>query len=203
MGDGGNKNDIGVGQVSDWYNINEGGKGQDIRQNLLGSILRIDINSGSPYGVPSDNPFAENQDDMKEIYAYGLRNPYRFSIDSKTGMIIAAYVGQVLSGQINVIRLADNYGWNLKEGTLCLNAADNKNPLPECPDQTSLGNKFVDLVIEFKKTYPIQRKVVVKRVSGAMWSGKKNVRTWVEIVFLVSQHQGNPNGVVFAAKVGG
>ncbi|WP_169714498.1 PQQ-dependent sugar dehydrogenase [Algoriphagus antarcticus] len=99
-----------MGQVSDWYNINEGGKGQDIRQNLLGSILRIDINSGSPYGVPSDNPFAENQDDMKEIYAYGLRNPYRFSIDSKTGMIIAAYVGQVLSGQINVIRLADNYG---------------------------------------------------------------------------------------------
>ncbi|MDX5480875.1 MAG: PQQ-dependent sugar dehydrogenase, partial [Hymenobacteraceae bacterium] len=96
LGDGGNKNDIGTGHVADWYNKNEGGNGQDVKQNLLGSILRIDVNSGASYSIPSDNPFADGNKGMKEIFAYGLRNPYRFSIDSETGMIIAGDAGQVL-----------------------------------------------------------------------------------------------------------
>jgi glucose/arabinose dehydrogenase len=65
LGDGGNKNDIGTGHVADWYKENDGGNGQDVKQNLLGSILRIDVNSGSPYGIPSDNPFAASQGGME------------------------------------------------------------------------------------------------------------------------------------------
>ncbi|MDX5436777.1 MAG: PQQ-dependent sugar dehydrogenase, partial [Pontibacter sp.] len=72
LGDGGNKNDIGTGHVADWYKKNEGGNGQDVKQNLLGSILRIDVNSGASYSIPSDNPFADGNKGMKEIFAYGL-----------------------------------------------------------------------------------------------------------------------------------
>ncbi|MEJ8804070.1 PQQ-dependent sugar dehydrogenase [Pontibacter sp. H249] len=205
LGDGGNKNDIGEGHVTDWYNKNDGGNGQDVKQNLLGSILRIDVNSGSPYGIPSDNPFAGNQDGMKEIYAHGLRNPYRFSIDNKTGMIIAADAGQVLREEINVIRKGANYGWNVKEGTLCFNAADNKNPLPDCPDQDSLGNKFVNPVIEFKNsmTYPDEGLGIVS-VGGYVYRGNKRAALNGDYLFGVwTQHHGKPDGAVFAAKMAG
>ncbi|MGE5519100.1 MAG: PQQ-dependent sugar dehydrogenase, partial [Candidatus Dadabacteria bacterium] len=83
IGDGGNKNDIGPGHVEDWYTVNAGGNGQDIEQNLMGNVLRIDVNSstdGKPYGIPSDNPFV-NKRGLDEIFAYGFRNPYRFSFD--------------------------------------------------------------------------------------------------------------------------
>ncbi|MEZ4571783.1 MAG: PQQ-dependent sugar dehydrogenase [Thermomicrobiales bacterium] len=81
MGDGGNRDDEGRGHVRDWYDFNAGGNGQDIEENLLGSILRIDVDAeGEPYGIPSDNPFVDGAG-MDEIYAYGFRNPYRFSFD--------------------------------------------------------------------------------------------------------------------------
>jgi glucose/arabinose dehydrogenase len=58
LGDGGGADDVGLGHVEDWYEANAGGNGQDIQQNMLGSILRIDVNAGVPYGIPADNPFA-------------------------------------------------------------------------------------------------------------------------------------------------
>jgi glucose/arabinose dehydrogenase len=205
LGDGGNKNDIGTGHVKDWYKENEGGNGQDIKKNLLGSILRIDVNSGSPYGIPSDNPFVASQVGMKEIYAYGLRNPYRFSIDKENGMIIAGDAGQVLFEEINVIKKGGNYGWNVKEGTSCFNAADNKSPLPDCPDQDSLGNKFIDPVIEFKNTttYPKEGLGLVN-VGGYVYRGNKLAGLNGNYLFGVwTQHHGKPNGAIFAAEVAG
>ena len=77
IGDGGNADDVGNGHVSDWYTVNAGGNGQDIYANLMGNILRIDVN-GSPYNIPADNPFVGTPA-RPEIYAYGFRNPYRFS----------------------------------------------------------------------------------------------------------------------------
>ncbi|MFD2512462.1 PQQ-dependent sugar dehydrogenase [Pontibacter locisalis] len=205
IGDGGNKNDIGTGHVADWYNENDGGNGQDIKQNLLGSILRIDVNSGSPYGIPSDNPFAANQGGMKEIFAYGLRNPYRFSIDKETGMIIAGDAGQVLREEINVIQKGSNYGWNVKEGTLCFNAANNENPLPDCPDQDSLGNKFINPVIEFKNSmsYPEEGLGIVG-IGGYVYRGDKRAALNGHYLFGVwTQHHDKPAGAVFAAEVAG
>lgn len=152
IGDGGNKNDIGTGHVQDWYKENEGGNGQNFSKNLLGSILRIDVNKNSPYTVPADNPFANGKNGMQEIYAYGLRNPYRFSFNQETGMLIVGDAGQVLHEEIDVIKKGGNYGWNVKEGTQCFNAANNKQPLPDCPDHDSIGNKFIDPVIEFKNS---------------------------------------------------
>ncbi|MCX2740848.1 PQQ-dependent sugar dehydrogenase [Pontibacter anaerobius] len=205
LGDGGNKNDIGTGHVSDWYKENDGGNGQDVKQNLLGSILRIDVNSGASYGIPSDNPFADGNNGMKEIYAYGLRNPYRFSIDQETGMIIAGDAGQVLYEEMNVIKKGANYGWNVKEGTSCFNAADNKNPLPDCPDEDSLGTKFTDPVIEFKNSMSFpQEGLGIVGVGGYVYRGQKYEGLDGNYLFGVwTQHHGKPDGAIFAAQVSG
>jgi glucose/arabinose dehydrogenase len=69
IGDGGGANDVGPNHVPDWYTTNDGGNGQDIEANLLGNILRIDVNSGEPYGIPADNPFV-NKTGRDEIYAF-------------------------------------------------------------------------------------------------------------------------------------
>lgn len=95
VGDGGGANDVGLGHVEDWYADNAGGNGQDITDNLLGSILRIDVDTGAPYAVPPDNPFV-GKDGLDEIWAYGFRNPYRMSFDGDR--LFAGDAGQVVVG---------------------------------------------------------------------------------------------------------
>ncbi len=147
IGDGGGANDTPVGHVPDWYLPNAGGNGQDIEANLFGNILRIDVDNGTPYSIPADNPFV-GKPGLDEIYAYGLRNPYRFSIDSKGNHdIIAGDVGQLLYEEINVIKKGANYGWNVKEGFICFNAASSRIPFADCPNVDNLGNPLVDPVI--------------------------------------------------------
>jgi glucose/arabinose dehydrogenase len=85
--------------------------------NLLGKILRLDVDSGTPYTIPSDNPFIGAPGARPEIYAFGLRNPWRFSFDrggTRQGFI--ADVGQNLWEEINLLRKGANYGWRVMEG---------------------------------------------------------------------------------------
>ena len=108
----------------------DGGSGGDPHNNgqrldtLLGKLLRIDVDRGRPYAIPDDNPFADGGGEP-EIWAYGLRNPWRFSFDSEHLWI--ADVGQNALEEVNRRRADEagvNYGWNVMEGTDCYAAGD-------------------------------------------------------------------------------
>ncbi len=95
--------------------------GQNL-QTLLGKILRIDVNrteNGNRYAIPPDNPFVNSLNVRKEIWAYGLRNPWRFSFDALSGILYAADVGQNHREEIDIIQKGKNYGWRVMEGTIC------------------------------------------------------------------------------------
>jgi len=90
------------------------GNGQNINTSL-GKILRIDIDSSAPYTIPADNPFV-GSDGLDEIYAYGFRNPYRFSFDYATDRLYVADVGQDTWEEIDIVEKGGNYGWRILEG---------------------------------------------------------------------------------------
>ncbi|MFB6264029.1 MAG: sorbosone dehydrogenase family protein [Bradymonadaceae bacterium] len=94
------------------------GSGQDT-STLLGSLIRIDVDGGDPYAIPPDNPFADGNGGRPEIYAWGLRNPWRFSFDTATGRLWVADVGQNDWEEVNIVEKGGNYGWNVMEGKHC------------------------------------------------------------------------------------
>ncbi len=112
-----------------YVGLGDGGSGGDPRGNgqdtstLLGAILRIDVSAldeTGRYAVPPDNPFAGGDGTARgEIWAYGLRNPWRFSFDRETGDLWAADVGQNRYEEVDIIRPGRNYGWNVMEGSKC------------------------------------------------------------------------------------
>lgn len=121
LGDGGGGNDFNgsATTTTDGHN-NAIGNGQDTSV-PFGKLLRIDPNgtnsANGQYGIPASNPFASGAGGMKEIYAYGLRNPYRFSFDATTGQLYVGDVGQDNREEVDVIQNGGNYGWPFREGT--------------------------------------------------------------------------------------
>jgi glucose/arabinose dehydrogenase len=85
---------------------------------LLGKILRIDVNASPSYAVPADNPFVHTANARPEIWAYGLRNPWRFSFDEK-GRLIAADVGQDAFEEVDIVPAGANMGWKVREAAHC------------------------------------------------------------------------------------
>ena len=120
MGDGGGGGD-------------PGNRAQNLGE-LLGKILRIDVDGASPYAIPATNPFRNTSGARPEIWAYGLRNPWRFSFNRRTGDLFIADVGQNHIEEVNFQSAAsaggENYGWRRMEGTLCY------DPSSECNDGT-------------------------------------------------------------------
>ena len=98
------------------------GNGQKM-DTWLGKILRVDVNTGSTYTVPASNPFVGKAGVKPEIWAYGFRNPYRFSFDKASGQLFAGDVGQDTWEEVDIVNKGANYGWRLMEGTHCYNPA--------------------------------------------------------------------------------
>ncbi len=111
-----------------YLGVGDGGAGGDPHghgQNpgtLLGTVVRIDVrgaDTDAPYRIPPDNPFADREDARPEVWAYGLRNPWRMSFDRETGLLWAGDVGQDAAEEIAIVRGGDNHGWNVMEGARC------------------------------------------------------------------------------------
>jgi glucose/arabinose dehydrogenase len=101
---------------------------------LLGTILRLDVDADEPYAIPADNPFADGRDGAPEVWWYGLRNPWRFSIDATTGLALIGDVGQEDVEEVNVVPLAEgghNFGWPIREGTSDFYGGEGDGPLTD------------------------------------------------------------------------
>jgi glucose/arabinose dehydrogenase len=131
LGDGGNEDDQGVGHGPN-------GNAQDLGV-PLGKILRIDVDlrnsSNGAYGIPADNPFVRSSGAVKEIFAYGFRNPFRMSFDRQRGDLYVGDVGQNDIEEVDRVFAGGNYGWNVKEGTLFF---DPRGPTQPGAAQTSV-----------------------------------------------------------------
>jgi len=207
IGDGGGSNDVGNGHVADWYLTNAGGNAQNIWANLMGKILRIDVNSGSPYSIPADNPYATSTYAKKEIYAFGFRNPYRFSFDmgGNHGLYVGD-AGQVLYEEIDLVVKGGNYGWNVKEGQICFNTDDNTQARASCPLTDTAGNPLVDPVIVIKnKAHPDGSGVATTIVGGNVYRGGSFPQLQGRYIFGIFS-QGNMNvadAKLYVANTGG
>lgn len=202
VGDGGGGDDNQTGHVDDWYAANSGGNGQDITQNLLGSILRIDVTPTVGYAIPADNPFASSEG-MDEIYAYGLRNPYRFCFDP-SGKVILADAGQELYEEVNLVEKGGNYGWNVKEGAHCFNTDDPNTPRSSCPNQGPDGKPLIDPVIEFKNSRTASDGLGTVSIGGYVYEGDALQSLNGRYLFGVfSESSDGANGAVFSADRSG
>jgi glucose/arabinose dehydrogenase len=191
VGDGGGANDTGEGHV-------EGGNGQDITENLLGSILRISVDDTEEYDIPADNPFV-GTDGLDEIYAFGLRNPYRFSFDPE-GNVIAADAGQELYEEIDVIEKGGNYGWNIKEGAHCFDPNNPETVPASCPSEDQFGNALKDPVIEFKNSRSFTDGLGNVSIGGYVYEGDDETELNGKYIFgVLSQSSNGMNGAVYAA----
>jgi glucose/arabinose dehydrogenase len=146
VGDGGGSGDVGRGHAEDWYERIRGGNGQDITENLLGSILRLDV-EGDPYAVPDDNPLV-GEDGLDEQWAWGFRNPWRFSVADDTALLVAD-VGQERYEEVSRVERGENYGWNVHEGTDCFDPSAPAEEPAGCPSHTLAGAQLRDPVIEY------------------------------------------------------
>jgi glucose/arabinose dehydrogenase len=176
-GDGGYANDWGIG-----HNVTEG-NGQDLRS-LHGKILRIDVNGSEGdknYAIPADNPFVGNNDALPEIWAYGLRNPWRCSFDMGGESLICGDVQQNSYEEVSVIEKGGNHGWRKKEATHCF---DYQKP-DEHPASCDTAG-MVDPIIEYKNctAQPDGCKGIsvtggyVYRGSASDWDGKYIFGDW-------------------------
>jgi glucose/arabinose dehydrogenase len=128
LGDGGGAND-GLADLPPSHGPT--GNAQNI-ETALGALLRIDVDGGAPFAIPPDNPFV-GVAGLDEIYAYGFRNPYRFSFDrAGAGELFLADVGQNLFEEINVVTKGGNYGWVIREGAHCFDPFNPNVPPMSC-----------------------------------------------------------------------
>jgi len=145
------------------------GNGQNLNT-WLGKILRINID-GQPYTIPKDNPFVDSPGHKPEIWAYGLRNPWRFSFDKPTKRLFAGDVGQDKYEEIDIIEKGGNYGWRIKEGLHDFNVP-----------AEGINTKMIDPVYEYNHD------IGISIIGGYVYHGK--ALPWLEGKYIYGDYNG-------------
>lgn len=209
-----------------WIGFGDGGSGGDPgdrAQNgntLLGKIVRIDVDQGVPYGIPEDNPFISNPAVLDEIWALGLRNPWRFSFDRLTGDLFIADVGQNDWEELDFEPVTSaggrNYGWRRMEGAHCFNPTSNCNDgsliLPILEYSHSLGCSITGGYRYRGREMPEHFGTYFfgDYCSGRIWGGTENLETgtWTSTELLdsdlsISTFGEDEEGELYVADLGG
>lgn len=186
-------------------------------QNLetqLGKILRIDIEK-HPYAIPQDNPFVGKAGVQGEIWAYGLRNPWRFSFDRCTGRLFAGDVGQNRLEEIDLIEKGKNYGWRIMEGSQCYDPPTLCNTqgleLPIAEYDHSLGCSVTGGYVYRGTQYPslVGHYLLGDYCSGRIWSlvqepsGAWTMRQLIDSPFSISSFGEDEQGELYVVHYGG
>jgi glucose/arabinose dehydrogenase len=204
-----------------YISMGDGGSGGDPKNNgqnlksLLGKILRIDVDkksNGKNYSIPDDNPFLGNKNGYKqEIFAFGLRNVWRFSFDKK-GNLWAADVGQNEWEELNIVEKGKNYGWRIMEGNHCFNPEDNCDrkglvlPIWEYGHNEMGGYSITGGFVYNGKSAPglSNKYVYADYVNGKIWTlelvnGKANNQLLADTDYLISTFGTDENNELYFA----
>src|SRR6185312_9864269 len=191
------------------------GNGQNI-QVLLGKLMRIDVNSTSgslPYAIPADNPFVAGGG-RPEIWAYGLRNPWRFSFDAPSGRLFLADVGQDAFEEVDLIQKGGNYGWNIMEASHCFNPPSGCNTagliLPITEYSHSEGNAVIGGFVYHGSAIPALQGVYVfgDFGTGKIWGLQETPGSWTRTLLSstgknISAFGRDQNGELYAVDYAG
>jgi glucose/arabinose dehydrogenase len=181
---------------------------------LLGKILRIDIEK-KPYAIPQENPFVGRANAQGEIWAYGLRNPWRFSFDRCTGRLFSGDVGQNRLEEIDLIEKGKNYGWRTMEGSQCFDPPTLCNTqgleLPIAEYDHSLGCSVTGGYVYRGTQYPalVGHYLFGDFCSGRIWSlaqassSKWTMRQLIDSPFSISSFGEDEQGELYIAHYGG
>jgi len=179
-----------------YIGLGDGGSGGDPsnngqnRNSLLGKILRVGVD---PFFIPSDNPFVGMPGTRPEIWAYGLRNPWRFSFDRPTGRLFAGDVGQGAREEVDLIVKGGNFGWRIMEGSICHNPASNCNmanlipPITDYDHSAAGGSSVIGGFVYRGSAIPalVGTYVFGDLSSGHVWGLKQDSNgAWIRTVVL-------------------
>jgi len=194
VGDGGGANDAGPGHAPGL------GNAQD-RSKFLGKVLRIDVNTGTPYGIPADNPFVGDPNALPEIWALGLRNPYRASFDiGGDQRMFLGDAGQDLYEEVDIITRGGNYGWNIREGTQCFDPNNPTVPPATCPTVDANGQPLLNPIIEYAHTDAQGNSFGTTVIGGYVYRGSLLPGLVGQYIFGdFSTAFASPDGSIFAA----
>jgi glucose/arabinose dehydrogenase len=165
------------------------GNGQDLGT-VLGKVLRIDIDSGSPYVIPPDNPFVGDPNARGEIWAYGFRNPWKFSFDRSSRRLYVGDVGQDKFEEVDIVTKGSNYGWNVMEGFHCFEPQQGCDmtglTLPIAEYSHSEGEAIIGGFVYRGSAIPGLRGVYVfgDYISGKIWGLKRSGVGWHRFLLL-------------------
>ena len=192
LGDGGSSGDpLDYGQHND---------------SLLGTIIRIDVRTKKGYKIPRDNPFINHKKFREEIFAFGLRNPWRFSFDKRTGQLYVGDVGQNRYEEISIVNKGDNLGWAVMEGPACHKPKKNCKRIGKAPIHWydhAIGRSIVGGYVYHGKKIPAMRGnyIFADTVSGDIFAlnplaPKKRTGVIKTKMFIVSFAQ-DRNGEIY------